>query len=338
MFDHTRLRPYLQLAGHLVLTFMAINTILTGITVLAPGWVPKKFFGVDFVEDNRLRAAGAWNEYRQGILDQDKRLVVILGLSSASEGITLGDLSRILGERHRFLGLCGAGRNMEEVKRYAQPLLQTDLKPDLVVFAIGPFHLIDGYVPDNWTRLEILGLWLTLHRRDIRHAVDLTLSDARSELFRYFEVQVSKEIPDPWRELIRIGLPESVSGKSLGVKIRQYGERGYYDAQTYQRSGRQAEILVDLISRFRQRQSKILIVLMPEHSELRRRIPPEGLALLHDALEKAFGEEAPTLVDLRDALDDSEFTDISHVNNKGRPQLNRLLAEAIRESISEKAQ
>ena len=73
------------------------------------------------------------------------------------------------------------------------------------------------------------------------------------------------------------------------------------------------------------------VVLMPEHSSLRERMPPEAMDALLGPLDRAFGDGSPSIVDLRDSVPDSGFTDISHLNDEGRATFSPLLAEAIRQ-------
>ena len=102
MFDLSRIRPFLYLGGCLFLLLMAANLGLTLLSALVPGWLPRQFFGVDFVKDNRQRAIAAAAQYEQGVIDDGKPLVVILGLSSASAGIQLETLAQGEGKKYRY--------------------------------------------------------------------------------------------------------------------------------------------------------------------------------------------------------------------------------------------
>jgi len=322
---------------------MAANITLALFSAAFPGWLPHQFFGLDFVEDNRQRAVAAAAQYRDGDIDRDEPLVLVLGLSSASEGIQLETLRRNVGHDTRFLALCGAGRNMGEVTRYAGPLLASDVRPDLVVIAINPFHLMDpppfkdGFVNNlRQTKViaELTGFWFYLRRADIKHAVDVSILDARHRLFDAFDVRMDESGPDPWREIIRMGLMQTSTEADWQAKIRQYGLRGYYDPQAYIRSREQAAALIALITEFKARDADIMIVLMPEHSSLRQRIPPEAMDALLDPLHEAFSDRLPPVIQLREAIPDSGFADISHLNESGRTRLSPLLAAAIRQNLS----
>ena len=332
MPDTSRLRIVVQVGCRLLVFFLVLNLVLATLSAFVPGWLPKRFFGVDFVKENRFRALAAQAHYREGLVDRNKPLVAILGLSSASEGIVLRDLTTIHEDQTLFLGLAGAGRNIEDVARYAEPLLSTDLRPDLVVFAISPFHLVDGYVSD-FNPIEMFGLWFWVHRGDLRHVFDLNVLAARSRLFQYFDVHSDETLGDPWNEMVRLGLPENVSEGELVGKIAQYGRRGYYDPVTYANSQDQVETLVSLIRQFRSRHSRVLVALMPEHSALREQVPVEGFNMLTEALTRAHDGGALPLLDFRDAVSDDGFMDISHMNGEGRTRFSPVLAQAIGEHL-----
>ncbi len=328
----SRLRPVLHVAGRLCLLFLLLNCVLASLSALVPGWLPRRFFGVDFIRENRLRALSAQVQYRDGLVDREKHLVVILGLSSASEGIFLQQLSQANGERYRYLGLCGAGRNMQEVALYARPLLQTGLRADLVVLAINPFHLIDGSASDL-NAAEMLGFWFWIHRGDVRHTLDLALMEGRTAMSRFFDFHFEEDLTDPWREMIRLGLSQTVTEAGQERKVEQYGRRRYYDPTAYLDSQQQADTLVELIHRFAARQARVLVVLMPEHSALRSRVPPEGIDTLFTVLGGVADGESLRVVDFREGVADTGFADISHMNGKGRSEFNPLLAQVIDESM-----
>jgi len=337
MVDLTRLRQILVILGLLLVSLIGANVVLTVVSAAFPGWLPHQFFGVDFIADNRQRAVAAAARVRTGAVDE-KEIVLVLGLSSASEGIELAALDARAGGTTRVLGLCGAGRNMQEVALYAEPLLESGVRPGRVVFAISPFHLMDpppfreGFwnnLRQRQTLVELLGFWLPLRRGDVKHVVEVAVLEARARLWDALGVRVEESGADPWREIVRMGLHQARTEEEWSAKVEQYGLRGYYDPASYARSHAQAETLVTLIRRFRERGADVEIVLMPEHSSLRERVPPEALATLYAALAQAFGERAPPVIDLRDASPDGDFTDISHLNADGRRALGPVLAAAL---------
>lgn len=338
MVDLDKLKNVLRLCGALAVFLFGANFLLTLSTAIFPSLLPKQFFGVDFVEDNRQRAAAVASQYREGLIDDGDNLVVILGLSSASEGIQVSTLASRAGSHLRILSLCGAGRNMQEISRYASPLLDSDVRPDLAVFAISSFHLIDPLPLDRGftnslqskrTRLEMLGFWYRSRRQDIKYAADIRLSDARAALFRFFDVYAPAQSGNPWRENVRMDLPVLQTNVEWETNLQRYGLRGYYDADAFRRSRMQLSTFIDLVAEFIARDSRVAIVLMPEHSSLRAKIPDEIVETLSDPLEHAFGSAKPPILDFRAAVPDSGFGDISHMNENGRVSFSAILADFI---------
>lgn len=342
MYDARRLKSIVTLFGVVLITLFATNFVLTVTTVIYPGLLPKQFFGVDFLVENRKRVLTAAAQYRNGFLTADDPLIVILGLSSASEGIALEQLSSP-GAQIRYLGLVGAGRNMRDVRRYAQPLLDSNLQPQLVVFAINLFHLLDPPISTSGilhqlnnepANTELRGQWFFNHRSDIKYAVSALLFDARNRVFKAFDVRLDETGTDPWREIVRMSLSQTVTEQQWQSNLRRYGERGYYNSDAYQSSTKQSATLVSLIKEMQAKRMDIMIVLMPEHSILRVNIPTTAMHTLTAPLRHTFGKQSPAIVDMRDDVPDTGFTDISHMNREGRRLFSSLLANVITEHLT----
>jgi hypothetical protein len=343
VYDVRKLKAILLLGGAVLVIVFVANAALVLTTAMFPDWLPRQFFGVDFLADNRQRAREAAAQYRDGTVGDGDPVVVILGLSSASEGVALTQLADRVNHNTRFLGLSGAGRNMRDVARYAAPLLESDARPELVVFAINLFHLMDPLagvqglarnLQREGTFEDLGGAWLSKRRQDIKYAIDFGIDRARIFMFDQFDVRLKKG-SDPWREILRMGLTQTTSEFQWQANVRRYGERGYYDGYAYGRSRQQVGILIDLVSKFVAREAEVVVVLMPEHSRLRARIPDVAMRTLTDPFRRELGEQAPAIIDLRDTIPDSGFLDISHMNNDGRTLFSPQLADAIAQQLVE---
>ena len=128
-------------------------------------------------------------------------------------------------------------------------------------------------------------------------------------------------------------MPQIRTEAAWNLRIREYGLRGYYDPRAFSRSHEQAASLVKLIEQLQARRAMVVIVLTPEHSTLRQRVPPEAMAALLDPLTRRFAQDIPPIIDVRDAIPDSGFTDISHLNDAGRALFTPLLAEMIHRHV-----
>ncbi|NNF16826.1 MAG: hypothetical protein HKN70_08755 [Gammaproteobacteria bacterium] len=336
------LKAALQVGVGGFLSVFAINAILVFISAAWPNWLPRQFMGVDFLADNRQRAEAVTALYQHGQLQRTDRFVSILGLSSASEGISLEALTSRIDDGTRFLGLSGGGRNMRDVARYAQPLLAGDARPVLVVFALNPFHLMDTppvteAFMDNLRKSEIAddlrGYWMVNRRQDVKYAMDAAIDRSRSGLFKIFAVHLGGG-GDPWREIMRMGLAPATTETQWQSNVQRYGERGYYELQNYTRSQTQIGILYDLVRRFQQRGSDMMLVWMPEHSRLRAEIPNAAVSKITQGLKDLLDSRMAQVIDRRSAITDSGFNDISHMNLTGRERFSHILAEDIKHQLS----
>jgi hypothetical protein len=74
-----------------------------------------------------------------------------------------------------------------------------------------------------------------------------------------------------------------------------------------------------------------VILLLPERSDLRSRVPAEAMNCLNATLARGFGDDGPPpSIDLRDAITDDQFHDTLHLNQRGRMETSRRLAEQLR--------
>ena len=231
------------------------------------------------------------------------------------------------------------------------------MRPDVAVIGITDFLLVKPLPPkpganqiSPWAEAARRGdirqlakmardwLWFIDRRRDVNGAVESALKDGQQSMLRLLGGNAASQfnsLTDPWREMIRLEVPEHASDAALRRGIAAYEVRALYEPASYER-GRiqpQTDALNELISKLRARGADVIVALMPEHSLLRARLPAEAMRALHAGLDDAFGANSPPLLDLRNAVPDSGFSDISHVNAEGRMMVSRMLAERINQSL-----
>lgn len=349
MYNGSQIVALVKMLVCALLIFVLLNVCMWVSTTLAPSffWVPKQFFGVDFVKENYQKVQGAKAYYRDPINKKNTSLVVLLGLSSASEGISIQQLQKQASGRSdnvtRFLSLSGAGRNFKEIAIYAEPLVNSTLDPKLVILAINPFHLMDPPVRklDLWQvligipRLQLLGGWFATKRDDLRHLVDMKVLNIRTSLFDWFGNRVDEKGLDPWRENTLMGLRPLQTTEQWQHRINEYGYRGYYNINSYQHGQQQTIILSKLLKTFSKKGSKVVVVLMPEHTSLYQNVPENVMqTLVGELKEQLSGGKLPRIVDLRQAIPDSGFNDISHMNQDGRESFTDLLDKVVHKECS----
>jgi hypothetical protein len=348
MIALARLRPYLQVMLPLALVALLLAVgfrVLDATPIL--GWLPKAVSGTGFLEDNRDRVAGASREYREGRVAPGEYLCVIMGLSNVREGVLLDTVAAEAALPCRYLGLGGAGVGMPGLHQHAQALLASDLRPDLVLVGIGPHQMVDtrpkpqglqqgviAYLRQGDLRNAAISArnwcWFYARRDDVTRAIEATLLDARASLFRLLDVQLQEpEHRSPWRGMIRKIDADHFSEATLQEEEQFCADLGVYDEDTYAKAEKAPEVLIHVVDELRARGSVVVIVLMPENSRLRNRMPPNALEAATTPLRLKYGDEMPPILDLRDAIGDSCFVDLAHLNRAGAEKCSRLLGENL---------
>lgn len=351
MIAFIRYRPYVLIAGWLVVLLVLINAamrLLDQPVVLA--WLPKATAGTGFTEDNRQRIEAAQKEIEEGQIGSDEYLCAIIGLSNVREAISLKVVSDEAGVPCRYLGLGAAGLGMPDLASQARLLLDSELRPDLVLIGIGPHQLVDTRPKPGSLDLSFFeamrrgdlrnaaialrnGFWFFARRNDVSITLEKALLDARAVIFRSFGVQLQDPRANqhsPWRDMIRAIFEEHFSEATLREEEQFFQDLGVFDWETYVNSHKAPSLLVRLIQDFRARGSVVVVVLMPENSRLRKRMPPNILDSVTTPLHQAFGADVPLVLDLRDAIEDSGFVDLTHLNQRGSSRCGFLIGAKIR--------
>lgn len=341
MYDARQPAILLRLFCHALVIFVLFNVTFWISSALAPNalWVPKQFFGIDFVKDNHQKIRGAVTYFENQPNSSENELVVILGLSSASEGIASEQLLNTSSKGYKILSLSGGGRNFKEISLFASPLIHSDLAPKLVIFAINPFHFID---PDKkqldfWQTLrltpadEILTGWLKKQRKeDLRHLLDMALLDIRGHLFLYFKNNSDDSKLSPWKNSIPMAITPISSLGAWQQKLSQYGARGYYQLTNYTRSNQQVTELSRMVTAFRKKGATVIIVFMPEHSLLYQSVPKKSIPTILDKIEFLLKDQRKVeVVNCREVIPDKYFNDISHMNKKGKERFSEIFDQLL---------
>ncbi|MAX24727.1 MAG: hypothetical protein CMJ19_09515 [Phycisphaeraceae bacterium] len=345
----------------LVIAALIVNLLLNLSSTLWPTWLPHKMSGTGFQKDITQRVHAAEAAFVNDPELANAKLAVFLGLSSQRESVNLATLTEIDGIDAKYLGLCGAGASMATMQQQGAALLESELKPDLVIIGINLYHQVDPLViaqhkqPET-TEVQETGLpivsplvqgdirqayhdtrervWVYDRRRDVNTVITENLATVNAGIMQVFHTTSqsgANEVTSPWREMIRIDGPEKASEATYIAQNKSYANRGLFEAQSYQPDWITAEhnALNTVIKQTQERGAKVVIMLMPEHSRLRASVPEVAMQRLKTDLDQTFGDAAPEIVDMRDSLADDNFSDISHTNSAGRMQYSKLIAPML---------
>lgn len=350
----SRIRPYLQIALALAVLCVALNAALSALTrTPILGWLPRTVTGTGYLEDSRDRVASAAQAYREGRVPGSPHLGAVIGISNVRQGIDLSVINGRAGGDWRFLGLGGAGLGIFDVARYADVLLSSDLRPDLVVVGFGLHQMVDSRpkpgsvnvgLTDYLRRGDLRNaaivlrdsVWVYSRRQDVNLTVQAAVLDARAWLFKRFGVELPQpagQDRSPWRNMMRSDWPEHFSAASLKEEEQFFRDLGVFELPTYQEAPKANAALIDIIERFHARGSDVVLLLMPEHSTLWRGVPADALPLLQSRLQAHFAAKTPAILDFRKAIDDDGFVDLAHLNRRGSEQFSGMMATALRELL-----
>ena len=280
-------------------------------------------------------------------MSREDHLGVLVGISNLREGAELGVIGPAMGPTWRVLGVCGAGFGMTDLIEYANLVFQSELRPDVAVIGFGLHQLVDVRNPvsvvsqkDDFVSLLLRGdlrnaavlarnsMWVYSRRRDVSVTVDSSVMALRASLMRRFGVPLARgelEKLSPWREMVRSDWPERFSQATLDAQEQYLRVRGVYERETYNASPIAFGQLLDVIESFRRRNTKVVLVLMPETTRLHHLIPAQALEVLQQRLAERFPDDVPPLLDYRQSVDDGGLVDHVHVNTSGRLIFSRRL-------------
>jgi hypothetical protein len=348
ILDPRRLRGVLFVALLLGVIFAAMNFAILGIAGPAPGRAASRQIPMtwDVLEEAEERVAGLSHAYSAEGAKKNPFLVYV-GLSSAWEGVDPAELAANDGWNAQVMPLCGkggSGNAIEGMLDLTEPLSRRRLCPSLMVLCIHNMWLADrtdlatSHPPPslnplpplllgNWREaLDRVAWWNWLGKNSV-----YTNRLAVAGLHRARVAMGLFPAMDPWSAPKRMGLPVHADVKFLQIQMSGIADAGVFDPSQYTKQGEQFVALNELITRFRSTGSPVLIVLMPERSAFRARVPAKAQQLLTDAVQPSQGAAGTPILDFKDAIDDAGFSDNLHLNEAGRTEFTRLLAHAIRD-------
>jgi len=276
-----------------------------------------------------------------------RRVIIVAGLSTAREDIDGDAVGRALCGGSRLLNLGSSGGSFRELAFYLRPLRSTALSSALTVLAVHPVWLAgrrnvpevtpnsrdsrgENPVSGNLRRDQLKSaLWSVANRRAVHAVVMDALWSFRERVDRRFALTAQQafepERESPWAD--RISYQGMRAGSmALDEQLRAWQAFGWFDARRFDSHGSEADALVEVLSAGRSAGGRVVVVLMPEHSTMRRMVPDVAGESLRTVVERA----GPyPILDLSAAIPDNGFYDYAHLNARGRGRLSALLARRL---------
>lgn len=344
-----RLRPLAGVLAIIVATLVAASLVLT--VVVGPAPLPLRRAEVlDPGEYRRVGEQLATVERERDTIPPDRRspLAVVIGLSTAREDIDALALGSALCGGMQVLNLGGSGGSFRELAFYLRTLRRSRLRSSLTILAIHPVWLagrvlgalppdtgvpiatIAGYsVPQVVTRFVYRWGWLYANRRGMHALLLNSLGDFRDALGERLDLSLGDLFPDvdpaPWAARVSYQ-GQRGDPRFLRQQLDAWERYGWFDPSVFSSRGEEGDALRMLLREASAIGGKVVVVMLPEHSLARRRIP--GIAA-YTFREILAGESASQPIDLRDSLSDRLFYDYAHVNAAGRTVVSREIARAL---------
>ena len=335
--DFRRYLGILVVGIPILLLFGAIDQLLPITTGESPSWLVPTQTPMSWKQKERAESIvkGLARATRSSQGD-DADFLLYIGMSTAREGIETNRLAAPDAYDNRVAGLCGSGGSMDNLRSLADPLIRNGVHPRLTLICIHPAWLVGSpwvIPPTSLSLFELLRKrefrefrrrlywhsWISRNRTSVNHALRTVLFRTRVGLGIMYAER------NPWEAPLRFGYPEHSGPEYLRQQLSHFQAYGWFDANSYAINQQaRADALIDLISAMHKLGSKVAIVLMPEQSKFRNKIPEAA----HHFLQQKLAQE--TIWNFVDAVPDEMFSDYCHLNDSGRLYFSSQLAERLR--------
>lgn len=348
-----RIDPAARVAGLVVLCAVVLDLLLS----LSLGLSPRALAREEMVDPDGLQLLAARIEavsrQREGGSAALPKLAVAVGLSTGREDIAPKLFEQQTGGRYRMLNLAASGGSVSEMRAYAEPLLTSRLRPDLVVVAMHPSWLAGrelraslpplpewGAAGLTWPALQNYAgawrqclaqrSWLLANRTAMHTKMRRGLLALRMRLDKWLGMPLQDLVPgtlvgDPW-EVRSLYTDAYAPADFLAMQLREWGAAGWFDAERLGPSD-EARGLREWLPAVQALSPHVVMVLMPEAEEFRSNVPEQGQRTLRSMAADA--QPPIPVLDLRASMPASAFRDQAHLNAYGRRQFTVLLAEHL---------
>ncbi len=288
-----------------------------------------------------------------------QKLGVLLGPSVLQQGVDPALLTKEMGGAYRWSNLRLPAQT-EDNRRFAEWMYASGLRPDALVLVTNagiqisdldtqaeavwydPRILFDHLAHGKWelARADLIEITMIPwryafpYRGHVFTAVDRTLyatklamcSGRKSPFAALYRPE-----PDPYVEPFPVGPPrDDLSDRFI---LGFIGRKGWFDASRYRTDTRNYRQLVELFQIAHAHGTRTFLVLVPESTPYRERMPANSADPILRGFPRDLGAAAPLVFDYRKLLSEREFADVNHPNHDGRIVETRRLARDLRSAL-----
>jgi hypothetical protein len=327
----------------------------------ADGWLRKQRQDPEATTRYRLgtgfeRILGLLSPNLAQALQPDQRLGLLLGPSVLWTGIDPDQLGAELGGPHRWANIL-CSKQPEDDLLMTEMIYSQGLKPDVLILVANPgtiVTVIDEEEARGWYDPRLL-IHHLVHRQfrevaldvaeigyvpfrvtfpyraQINTLIDRSFFKAQLRLFQAWGSGLKSLFgpdPDPWRET-REPQPR---GTPVGNQrtLRGLRKAGWFDRAKYRSDSPNFHFLAETFQLAHANRTQTFLVLAPESSAYRAKLPPDDAFHLMHTLANVLGEAAPVVLDFRASAADEDFEDVNHLNPAGKVRMTERLAKAVK--------
>jgi hypothetical protein len=290
-----------------------------------PSWLPPRLY--NYVPYFGSRIARIEQLRRDGQVD-DRRLGVVLGLSSVQHGLDPRALERNDPDGRRWLVMGAAGGSFVDLEIAAQPFLGSSLHPNLIVIGIHPWMLHRNDYMEHPTTLSRIGgySWIFHHHYALNSLILIERDRSIAGVGRLFKLplwEVYEPTPDPWQNSSDFPTdqapPDDMAAQWAGLQFE-------LDPDQYHDNEVEFSSFHRLVRQLRDHGQRLVCVLMPESSPMR----PYPAAAEISFRQAVAGVDPPLeIIDLRSSMPDSLLHDFTHLNSAGRAKFSAMLPSIV---------
>ncbi len=339
MADLTRFRGPAAALGGILAALVAVDLLLTVAVGRTARWLPAGEIPADrwIVSNVGARLAGMVRASAPGGPEAGSRFGLLLGQSTMLVGVDAEALEADDGRGLKWVNLSGLGGSTVKIAELADLVFLSGLRPEAVVLGINPYMLVGLNYANlrDTTRTAASPIkrwvWTWENRSIFSHLVQVTIFRLRVGLLREFGLGLEALFrPDPEFRTLVPAAGVRHSAQELENRLDLDRRLGWLDARHYRPDGPQASALSEMIRGFLERGAEVYVVLMPERSMLRHRIPEVARDAIRAAVRDASPGAPVPLIDLEDRVPDELFFDLDHLLPEGRAICTRMLAQRLR--------
>jgi hypothetical protein len=360
MFDLRRLWGILIAATWVSLCLAFCEAAFGASSRWWPGWLKNDWArGEIYVFE---MSAGRISGLEKEGFDDGRPIGVCLGSSEMDSAIDPALLGPAVDPRMRWLFLVGYATSAREMELMTQLLFKTKIKPAIIVVGLQLMMLARNPAYRNHRledRVELDFGPLLGHLRSLRPGT--AEGDLEDLLARGFNVcfpdrtrintrlrarltraritilegmgqkitSVFRPTPNPWAPNGDVPWLERADDALLALQMKQMTARGDFDPHLYSAREEASESLVKVVRMARSKGAEVVVLVMPERSNVRARMPASAMETLTELSENAFGTDAVRVISLRDSVADDEFCDQQHLLSGAKPAFTRLVIQEL---------